>query len=71
LTVPSNKRRRELADLYAEMYDEGYNPGRGLGPVLAVMLVCAGLTVAMIGLTVITLLTRHVFWIEQVVARHL
>jgi hypothetical protein len=60
-----------MADLYAEMYDEGYNPSRGLGPVFAVMVVFAGLAVAMIGLTVITLFTGHLFWVEQVVVRHL
>jgi hypothetical protein len=31
--------RHETAELYAEMYDQGYNPSRGLGPALAIMIV--------------------------------
>ena len=31
--------RHETAELYAEMFDQGYSPSRGLGPALAIMIV--------------------------------
>jgi hypothetical protein len=37
----SAETRRETAELYAEMFDHGYNPSRGLGPALAIMVVFA------------------------------
>ena len=60
-----------MADLYAEMYDQGYNPSRGLGPVFAIMIMFASLTIVMVFLTVATLLTGHTFWVEHVVVRYL
>jgi hypothetical protein len=39
--VTSKDRRRETAELYAAMYDSGYNPSHGLGPVFAMMLLAS------------------------------
>ena len=60
-----------MAELYAEMYERGYNPSRGLGPVFAVMLGFAVLAIAVVMLTVVTLLTGHTFWVEHIVTRYL
>jgi hypothetical protein len=60
-----------MAELYAAMYDRGYNPSRGLGPVFAVMLSLAALAIAVMMLTVLTLMTGHTFWVEQIVVRYL
>jgi len=60
-----------MAELYAEMYDQGYDPSRGLGPVFAIMIGSALLTLGILFLTVATLLTGHTFWVEHVVVSYL
>jgi len=60
-----------MAELYAEMYDRGYNPSRGLGPVFVVMFGLVMLEIAIVMLTVVTLLTGHTFWVEHLVAQRL
>jgi hypothetical protein len=40
------RRDRELAQLYAEMYESGHNPNRGLGPVMVAATLCTLLGVA-------------------------
>ena len=35
-----------MAELYAEMYAEGYNPSRGLGPVFALMAISSVVAIA-------------------------